>query len=492
MDWSPKARNSILIALFVLAAVYLFVAMLLWVAAWVADKSQNKIRIRHLVRLALWWCMAILLLRSLKALNAATDLLPGVVTNALTSTLANVWLYFLVPLAGLVLCSKQFTRVLGAVYHILFLMLILYIFQSYSWYFHSHDQQPQHIPRLASMDNDDGSGNTYIFVFDEWGYAKTFGNPNFQIKNMPNLNNLLERSTLYTQAYSPGVSTISSLSRFLYSPDPNVMNYSDNDVEKLRQEGAFPAQTMRSIFDLTDSHFKVVAGTQYIKYAKLLEGHVDFVYPFFDWNSQYSLYERVANLLTSQFQFLRYFGIQIQSPKQYPHWMLVTLEQQRIRQVLNELLSFLPQKVFFFCHMLIPHYPYQYDRNWELRKSESVCNEEGYIEAVYATDHLIGDIVRNLTENGKFDSSLIIFMSDHAWRSNKTEFSEQDQQDPTSPWKHVFLLIKYPGQTHGEIYSDSVFLMDVHRLLKEHFKHPESIKDGARRWSEPETSDHLL
>ncbi|HRX06630.1 MAG TPA: hypothetical protein P5306_06000, partial [Kiritimatiellia bacterium] len=66
--------------------------------------------------------------------------------------------------------------------------------------------------------------------------------------------------------------------------------------------------------------------------------------------------------------------------------------------------------------------------------------------------------------------SVIVFTSDHNWRFDPDQpesRADLEDPDPTSEWKHVPLIIKYPGQTVGRIESDRpVTHGGLHRLLK--------------------------
>ena len=73
-----------------------------------------------------------------------------------------------------------------------------------------------------------------------------------------------------------------------------------------------------------------------------------------------------------------------------------------------------PTADFLFLHMPMPHPPGIYDR----RRMTFSIEHPSYIDNLALADHFIGHIRKQLEEKGQWDSSAIIIMGDHSWRTN--------------------------------------------------------------------------
>ena len=73
-----------------------------------------------------------------------------------------------------------------------------------------------------------------------------------------------------------------------------------------------------------------------------------------------------------------------------------------------------PTANFLFVHMPIPHPPGIYDR----RHGTFTIGHSSYIDNLALADQFIGHIRRVLEQEGAWDSSAIIIMGDHSWRTS--------------------------------------------------------------------------
>lgn len=103
---------------------------------------------------------------------------------------------------------------------------------------------------------------------------------------------------------------------------------------------------------------------------------------------------------------------------------------------------------FAVFHYPIPHDPFVFDADgprsiFEVRGKYDV---PGYLNNLAFLDRVLGEIIQTLKKAGKFDSSLLIFTTDHSWRWDPKVKNK----------KHGCLFIKLPGQERGAIINEPV------------------------------------
>ena len=80
-----------------------------------------------------------------------------------------------------------------------------------------------------------------------------------------------------------------------------------------------------------------------------------------------------------------------------------------------------PRADFLFLHMPIPHGPGIYDRR---HATLTISKTSSYIDNLALTDGFIAHLRCTLEEQGQWDSSAIIIMGDHSWRTNLQSLSD--------------------------------------------------------------------
>ena len=483
MDWSARDLASIWLAIGLLAAAYgLVYAGLQAVAGRLQRRWPRSDFRRAALDLALW-ILAAVFFRSCMAIAFASTELPEAVRRAVDWPGSKFAFYFLLPAGLLFGCRARFEKIVLGLYRLLAVFGVLFLAQSPFWDTYSDDSGASAVPERGATA---GPANSlFIFLFDEWSYAETFGNPRFDLAEMPNLQALLGHAALFRDAYSPGLLTTVSVPRFLYQGDERVHTSSHRELKEKIERNEFLDMGLESIFDLADGHFRCVVGS-YIHYAGIVRGHVDYVVPFYDHNLRYSLRERVLRLLHSQLAFLRRFGVSLPSPVEPLGWMWMEFQAQ-VRPVLQDLLPRLPSRTMAFFHVCLPHGPFLFHRDWTRRErplfDEDDVDLQAYRENVYAMDAVIGDVVRMLRERGDYDSSLIVLLSDHALKKQVRDADEALDPLPFIPEKHVPLIVKYPGQTRGGESAAPIRTVDLHPLFRDYLGGPEKVARWVERWN---------
>ena len=485
LGWSATSRSTILIALALLAFAYAVLYGVFRGLAACMDKFQGKVEGRRLLDFLVVWFLTFLVSRSLMALAHATEILPAPLLGLIDSPLAKFAVYVVLPAGLLLICPKRYAQAIGHVYRVLAILFLLFLLQAFGWDVNAPSDRMDALPQAAGTRSP--ANSLYIFLFDEWDYDATLGNPQFPLTNMPHLSEFLGQATLFRNAFSPGVETTVSIPRFLFQPDERTRRFSYSDLRNRVLGNRFPPAGMKSIFDLSDHHFKCLSGV-YLHYPDLLGPRVDCCIPVYDRYSRHGLREGVQGLLSSQIAFLEKFGIsppiRYFNPFLSSGWIDFTQEtQRRMRPVLNEILVRVPSPNITFFHVLLPHPPTLVNRDWTPRPYASSFGREAYWEGLYAVDALIGDFVRILRERGEYDSALIAILSDHGLKDKYDRPFEEIDPGVYVPAKHVPLILKYPGQKRGGESMEPVLLMDLHPLFRDFLAAPEKVAAWVSKWN---------
>ena len=99
--------------------------------------------------------------------------------------------------------------------------------------------------------------------------------------------------------------------------------------------------------------------------------------------------------------------------------------------------------------VLPPYYPEHPDviRDWA-----------AYLDSVRMTDHMVGEVVKRLEEEGVLDNTLVLFMTDHGISHARGKQFLYDEG------LHVPLVIKGPGIQPGSVRTDPVEHIDIAAL----------------------------
>lgn len=497
LGWSARNRASILIAIAILGLAYGAIYLFLHRAAYFLDTRQSRVDCRRFVVDVASWIFLALVCRSIMAISFLSEQLSDTAMQFVDSIWTKTGCYFVLP-GGLIFFYRGFfERAILVLCRLVAIVFVLFLAQIFRWTPYAADSSNRAFPPI--QEDEVKTGSLYIFLFDEWSYEDTFGNAEFSLTNMPHLTELLGHSTLFHKAYSPAACTGVSIPRFLYQTDAEMRSFTYKEVMSRLVENELLPLKMKSIFDLSDRHFKFVAGT-YLHYYSILGPKVDRIIAFDDTFLGYSLESRVRDLLCTQVDFLRRFGIgmpaQVRSPLCASGWLSGTkVLQSRIRPVLNDILPRLPANSIAFFHMYLPHNPYLFFRDWTLRGPVNDSNPNPvslYLENVYAIDLVISDIVSQLKARDEYDRSMIVILSDHSWKYRYGEGSEIWEKLDTGgqiPAKHVPLIIKYPGQTRGGDWYEPVLTMDLHPEFNDFLNVPIKMNKWVARWNIGESSN---
>jgi hypothetical protein len=415
--------------------------------------------------------------RTISSLLIRLETLPSPVASLLWSPWTKLVLYVLVPAPFLLLHPEKTKRVLKRLYIALSILPMFFIFQSTRWTtFEKYDAS---IDEASAATKTESGRNFLIFVMDEWSFDRTFGEAGWE-ENFPALATLLEESTLYTQAYSLGGETRVAIPRLFFSNDDAFMRKTFREVFDFNESGK--PYFGNSLVDLVPERWLRIAAGFTINYPVLLEGKTDLALRFESENVRRTFRGEFRHLMLSQFSFLRIVGIRFDyviDPDWYP--------QMEVHEFAMDVLRGHRADLFGFFHYGWPHYPYIWNRQGRKPGKISAAaardhTVENYVDNLAYLDVVVDEICGALRESGRWDDSLVVFTSDHTWRFDPAKphsWSDIEDPDPTAAWKHVPMIVKYPGRQAGRIESEAIVSHGgLHRLLDAYVQ-GRDLQDGT-------------
>lgn len=399
--------------------------------------------------------------------------------SGLTTTGAWSWLnlkqakilyYFVIPLPLIMFRLHLAQRAIRRVYAMLApILAIVFVLPLIYPRFDSPDMTLPEFPAVADPPTDPASNaSIYIFVFDEWSYDRTF--PNDRVwEELPNVRALVESSTQYERAFSAGSRTLVSIPRFLFQTDIDLVRAPYGEVidfacgpNKLRRP---------SLFSLAPSNWFTAAVGFYLNYPVLLEGQVDFAICL-DNKAEWRTYgQSLRNLLSSQMAWARILGYEIHMKTTTPLQYTIDAEE-RIERDACYFIRNTPGHSMAFFHFCLPHSPYIWNAEGlkdPLPSDWYEHTETNYLDNLRRLDVQVGALVAALKDSGKWKSSLVIFTSDHSWRTDPMhpgfDVRREDSQGH-SEWRHVPLIINEPGQLEPRVQKQELSLKELHQIIK--------------------------
>jgi len=132
---------------------------------------------------------------------------------------------------------------------------------------------------------------------------------------------------------------------------------------------------------------------------------------------------------------------------------------------------------FTYIHLRLPHEPYMFRANGDIRWGVSEFNferftQEGllkirdvYREQVTYTDKLFGGFLARLKELGVYDRSVIVVTSDHGISFDRAHPGRSQEMIDVEGVARVPLLVKMPGQQAGRIDDRRILNIELYQIV---------------------------
>ena len=296
--------------------------------------------------------------------------------------------------------------------------------------------------------------NAYVFVFDEWSYKRSFDDGRL-IPAFVRLKQFCREAVVFHRAYTPQTMTLSALPDYLFGVGCET-EMRKGQVGFKGPNGWLDAADMDSIFRKWKDRGVYTAFVGYhLPYSVWLGTDVDYCFtraapwkkppPGKDYEGPLFYFLQCLN--AARFKERDFFTLIFSRRNQK---ILYSDVHALTRAIITQ-----PGKdTFGFFHYPIPHFPYVYtaDNVGSIFDVRGRYDVEAYVKQFGFLDRTIGQIIDTLKSCGKYDSSLIIFTTDHGFRCEKVH-----REDP----RHICFFMKLP---HQKARRDVSLPIEVYKL----------------------------
>jgi len=417
---------------------------------------QRLLNVAALV--AMWFVFS----RCLISMAVVSSGVPAVILSVVTFLPAKFLIYGAsIPMAFAF--TKFLKRTMCALYLILSpALLVLMICGLSYWQWEDADWQ-KYYSLISETESKVRDNDTYILVFDEWSYARTFtpeGSPKLAL---PNIEKLIAHSTFYPKAYSGGDDTISAIPRFIFQQNGELLKLTELQLSELLFAGkCIPGN---SIFLSAPKDSLRIACGIYHNYSGLLSSETDYAARIDD--PHVPFWHSVLGMLSTQLSWARIFGIRVKNNTRED--LLQKSWASRVQKLHDLLLYGIEHSqvpLFMLFHYAVPHQPFVWSARGRIENPEWDPREhtiKGYLSNIQGVDHFLGEIISALEVAGRYDGATIIVTSDHSWRFDPDIMHTELSDDPfaATERRHVPLIVKNPGQNHMSIHTNITYLLNM-------------------------------
>jgi len=316
----------------------------------------------------------------------------------------------------------------------------------------------------------------FLFVFDEWSYARSASCGEFR-PLFRNIRDFCNRAIVFRKARSPGPSTEISLPRLIYQTSleiewrEGVAYWKQGNEEK-------PSTEVPSLFQFArERNYNCYLTGWRVPYNRLLGEQVDYCHtrcgdaradclgPEMLLAVQRNLPEWTDPLSQSLSSAV--------TPRVFCQH--VYRAAQEARDEMLRIIDSCPPNTFALFHVRHPHGPHIFNSDGTYAGPNLRFDAEDYEQSLVYLDFLFGQIVERLRAAHKFDGSLIVVTSDHSFRLEPEPTFRQDVLSMTSSdapdWRRrVPLFIKLPGQRSATVVDDPLCTNGLAPLFKSVFR----------------------
>lgn len=277
--------------------------------------------------------------------------------------------------------------------------------------------------RAAASPRTGGSRVIWI-LFDELSYQQVYGQ-RFPGLELPAFDAVARQSTVFTHVIPAGVYTEDVLPSLMTGrPIDHIRASADGRRLSLHDPASgkwLPFDPHRTIFqDALNAGYSTAVAGWYNPYCRILPQVLDRCF----WTSQssypggivpsWSIAKNTMQPILQRIEAtLRFHHDPAKSQGAFLNAESHINDYRELRQAADSVLSD-PAANFVFLHMPIPHPEGIYDR----RKKILAVGRFSYIDNLALADRYLAHVHSLLQQRGEWDSSTIVMMGDHSWRTN--------------------------------------------------------------------------
>jgi len=305
-------------------------------------------------------------------------------------------------------------------------LLGVVIFAQLLWFgWQARDLNPGTSLHRAQAATDPPRQRIIWIVLDELSYQQVYER-RFPGLELPAFDRLAEQSTVFTRVAPGGKFTREVIPALFTGIPVDGLSVSgaglltavhDNSSGKWRR-----FDEHQTVFqDALDRGYSTGIAGWYNPYCRIMPGVLDHCYWMYreDTPGRFSAYGSVESNLVAPFHrlalYLRHrFGLGTGSPSE--EQLDIKMHSADYRDLLNVGDAFLrdPSITFLFLHMPVPHPLGFYDR----KNRRVAARHTSYIDNLALADLYLGHVQALLEREGQWDSSTVVVMGDHSWRTS--------------------------------------------------------------------------
>jgi hypothetical protein len=367
----------------------------------------------------------------------------------------------------------------------------------FSWQVRSLNQPlPLHIANPAISNRDRQKPRVIWILLDELSYQQVYGN-RAQNLSLPEFDRLASESTVFSQVIPAGIMTeIVMPSLIAGQPVNQIGSSADGRQLTLRDPntGAWKNFNQHdTVFqDALNAHYRTAIAGWYIPYCRILPEVLDQCY----WNSA-SQFASGEPYLSRAPSLQRIVASVFHSPDyDEKSGSLHVLDYSTIYAAADRMLED-NTDTFLLIHMPIPHPEGIYNRS----TGKFATRNSSYLDNLALADKYLAHVRSLLERKDQWDSSTIIVMGDHSWRtrlfwSALPQWTGEEQRASHGGQfdDRPAYVVKLPNQHIGSRIDTPFAAVNTRRLLDQLIAGDIESPDQLASWtqSRPPTSGSLI
>ena len=291
-------------------------------------------------------------------------------------------------------------------------------------HFFSYDRSL--VSRRAPDARSAANGKVVFIVFDGWDQRLTFESRDPTVE-LPNLDKLKETAFFATQVLGPGGETLQAISSLLTGRKVRqIRQVSDLDLQLEFGDGKVSQRFGESHTFFDDAYESgrnvAVVATSYHPYCKLFFTRISYCRggAYDPENVKGNVFTQFGHVLRGMIGHIPYIRKLTGPPANHrlPDGSSPLVYYRAFKEAVLSAFKD-PANGFVYVHWMLPHKPYFYDRF----KNDFTQNAHpvlGYLDMLELLDLTLGEIRAELESEDIWNSTTLIFTSDHAWlRANE-------------------------------------------------------------------------
>jgi hypothetical protein len=312
-----------------------------------------------------------------------------------------------------------------------------------------------------------------LIVFDELDFRV------LKKGNYTNFNKILNKSDVYSNAFPSGDATLTIIPSILTGSqlpfNTNKFNFLINEIIYEHEGKKKELSKQKNLFSLLDDEkYKLGILAMYHRYCNIFYNNVNACHELNDEQftiknlgfKKYLIYS-IMDIIPGSAKIKLFRNL---NPQNFNQYDLPKLRIENIKQFIKISPTLLDNNDFIYIHIPLPHPPWIYENKNFSINAFSQFEQDGYYENMNLTDFYLGQIIEHLQQKAIFDSSTIILLSDHGWRTGDKSFIGSNAKKIDNRGGDVLLSIKNKNQLKKNNIDKKIFNYELFYIIKQMLK----------------------